>query len=112
MAVIMKEHAFHILLALSRGDHHGAAIEREVWQQTDGALRLWPVTLYRQLDELAAEGLIDELTGAARPDDASERQRIYRITPAGQRALAAEGRRMGELAAVVRERLTGPRGAG
>ena len=48
----LKPHWFYILLALADGDRHGLAIARDVQSLSDGAVRLWPATLYGSLDEL------------------------------------------------------------
>lgn len=101
----LSPHRFHILVALADRDLHGSGIVRDVLDQTDGALRLWPATLYGLLDELEGEGLIAELTGADRPEGVSERRRYYRITPAGRSALAAETSRLSGLVGVAERRL-------
>lgn len=101
----MKTHWFHILIALAHEDAHGSAIVRDVLDQTHGALRLWPATLYGMLDELADAGLITELTGRRHPAGESERRRYYRITAKGRAALAEEAARLASLAGTARERL-------
>ncbi len=85
----MKRPWFHIMLVVAEGPCHGAEIQRRVSDKTNGEVRIYPVTLYRSLDELAARGLIEELP---EPDVAqhNERRRYYEITPEGRRALAAE----------------------
>jgi DNA-binding PadR family transcriptional regulator len=101
----LKRHWFHILVALAGEDAHGSAIVRDVLDQTDGALRLWPATLYGALDELVAAGWITELTGRKRPAGASERRRYYRLTPAGRRVLSVEAAQLAALAGTARDRL-------
>ncbi len=94
----LKTHAFHILAALAAGDSHGSAIARLVRDQTDG-VRLWPVTLYRTLDQLVESGLIAELEDAReRPEGASRRRRYYRLTEAGAAVLAVEAERIAAIA--------------
>ena len=91
----MKSHWFHILLALSEQTLHGSGIVRSVLERTDGALRLWPATLYGALDELSGEGWIEEVTDPAeRPRGESERKRFYRLTSAGAAALREEAARL------------------
>lgn len=87
---------FHILLSLAAGERHGYAIRQDVEQRTDGAITLWPTTLYGALSQLEAEGLIAETAGASGPDDEVPR-RFYRLTPAGSAVLAAETDRLAEL---------------
>ena len=107
----LKPQWFHILLALSDEAQHGSGIVRSVLDQTDGKLRLWPATLYGSLEELAALGWIEELTGASeRPQGESEKKRFFRITAAGTRVLAAEADRLQLLAQTAMARL-GSRGA-
>jgi DNA-binding PadR family transcriptional regulator len=88
--------AFHILLALSTGDSHGYGIIQDVESRTGGALRLSPGTLYRTIQYLLEEGLIEEprRPSAARSDP---RRRYYRITRVGAAVVRAETRRLGEL---------------
>ena len=102
----MKSHAFHILVALAGQDRHGLAIARDVLDQTGGALRLWPATLYGTLEQLADEGMIEELgERGEHPRGESERKRYYRITRLGRSALAAEVRRLETIAREARTRL-------
>lgn len=103
----LKRHWFHILLALSGRDLHGSGIVREVLDQTNDELRLWPATLYGSLEEMAREGFIRELDEAERPEGVSDRRRYYRITSRGSRALAAEAERLASLARQARERVAG-----
>ena len=49
----LKPRWFHILLALSDQDRHGSDIVREVLEQTDGELQLWPAMLYGSLEQMA-----------------------------------------------------------
>lgn len=87
----VRRHYFYILLSLAERDRHGSAIMRDVLTLTDGALKLWPVTLYGSLDELVDEGLIRALPSAP-PGAESEggHKRWFRIAAAGRRALARE----------------------
>jgi len=106
--VKLKPPTFHILLALSEADKHGSAIVQDVLTQTDGALRLWPVTLYGSLDELRAAELIRELDDEEeRPPGASRRRRYYRITTEGREALKAEADRLAGLARLAHARVGG-----
>ncbi len=87
----MKKQWFHILLVVAEGPLHGAEIQRRVGDETSGRVTLYPVTLYRSLDELTARGLIEEVSApeAARHN---ERRRYYGITSPGRHALADEAR--------------------
>lgn len=103
----MKQHLFHVLLALADGDRHGAAITRDVLELTGGALRLWPATLYGSLEELREDGLIEELDEPLRPEGESGRKRFYRLTGKGRQALAREIGRLEGVVATARSRVAG-----
>ena len=103
----MKPNVFHILVSLIGDDKHGLAIVRDVLEQTDGAIHLWPATLYGTLEQLADEGLIEELSSRGEhPAGESERRRYYRLTRSGRTAVLAEVKRLEKLATVARGRLT------
>ena len=93
--------AFHILLALSAGDCHGYGIIQDVESRTGGTLRLSPGTLYRTIQRLLEQGLIEEprKPGRAKSDP---RRRYYRITPFGTAVARAETRRLSELVRLAR----------
>jgi DNA-binding PadR family transcriptional regulator len=99
----LKPHFFYILLALADGDRHGLAIARDVQALSDGAVRMWPATLYGSLDELRSKAWIEELD--EHPADESERRRYYRITGAGRQMLQDEAERLGRLAKLARARV-------
>jgi DNA-binding PadR family transcriptional regulator len=91
--VPLKPAAFHILLALGDGPRHGYAIRAEVETRTEGAVKLYPVTLYGGIRELSDAGLIEPASGAAgRQEDG--RRRYYELTELGRRVLAAETARL------------------
>lgn len=99
----LKPRWFHILLALSDKDLHGSDIMREVLEQTDGELRLWPAMLYGSLEQMMDRGLIEELkTAAERPDGASAKRRYFRITEDGRHRLGIEADRMAAMARLAR----------
>ncbi len=101
----MKPKAFHILLVLAGRPLHGYAIRQEVEDRTDGAIRLWPATLYGALADLTEQGLIEETSGPPdEPDDARGR-RWYALTGEGRRALSAEAERLEALARLARTNL-------
>ncbi len=102
---MLRANWFHVLVALAQEERHGSAIAEDVLERTDGALRLWPATLYRTLDDMVAEGLIEELTGGEHPDGESRRRRYYRVTERGRTELAAEAGRLATFASVARRRL-------
>jgi DNA-binding PadR family transcriptional regulator len=94
--------AFHILLALSAGECHGYGIILDVQARTSGALRLSPGTLYRTIQRLLEDGLIEEPRRKPAGPDADPRRRYYRITPVGIAVARAETRRLAELVRLAR----------
>jgi DNA-binding PadR family transcriptional regulator len=102
---MLRPNWFHILVALAREDLHGSAIAEDVLEQTEGALRLWPATLYRTLEDMVEGGLIEEVTGDRRPEGESRRLRFYSVTSRGRRELAHEAERLAGMATTARDRL-------
>jgi DNA-binding PadR family transcriptional regulator len=86
----LKPQWFQILLALADHDLHGLGIMKEVLEQTDGQMRLWPAMLYGSLKKMVEEGLVEEREGPPGPGADSDRRRFYGITEAGRNRLAAE----------------------
>jgi len=104
MTDALRPHWFHILLSLAGPPRHGTAIMEEVLERTDGAVRLWPGTLYGSLGALEGAGLIVETE--APPDAPTEggTRRFYRLTPSGDVALRREVERLRKTLEVARER--------
>src|ERR687895_880841 len=88
---------FYILMAVADEDRHGYAIIQEVADRTAGAVRLSAGTLYRSLQRMLEQGLIEETGERPAPDEDDERRRYYRITPFGLTAARAETARLAEL---------------
>src|SRR5262250_3176082 len=88
---------FHILLALADEDRHGYAIIQDVAARTDGALRLSAGTLYRSIQRMLEQGLLQETHDRPAPELDDERRRYYRITPLGTAVAKAEARRLTQL---------------
>jgi DNA-binding PadR family transcriptional regulator len=100
---MLKPREYYLLLALTDDARHGLAIARDVQQLSDGAVRLWPATLYGTLDALVQRGWIQEL--ARHPADESEKKRFYALTRAGRTTLAAETERLASVVKVARARM-------
>ena len=94
--------AFHILLALAEEDRHGYAVMQEVARRTGGELKLGPATLYRSIQRMLEQGLIEEVR--ERPPAAldDERRRYYRITRFGREVARAEAARLTDLVRLAR----------
>lgn len=102
----MKPNWFFILLSLASAARYGTAIQDDVRELSDGAVRLWPATLYGSLEELVEKRWLEEVPDDERPADISGRERYYRITRPGRTALEGEITRLEGLARVARRRLT------
>lgn len=88
---------FHILVALAAEDLHGYAIIQDVAARTAGTVRLSAGTLYRSIQRMLEQDLIEEILERPAPDQDDERRRYYRLTPFGAAVARAEARRLTEL---------------
>jgi DNA-binding PadR family transcriptional regulator len=92
------------LLSLVGAEQHGYGIMQEVLERTNGAVRIWPATLYGTLQRLIADGLIEE--SEERPleelDDA--RRRYYRLTRLGRKVLELECDRLQEMIRMMQKK--------
>jgi DNA-binding PadR family transcriptional regulator len=98
----LQSATFHILLALADADRHGYAIIQEVASRTSGEVRLSAGTLYRSIQRMLEQGLIEELRVRPAPELDDERRRYYRITPFGKAVARAETQRLAELLRLAR----------
>lgn len=95
----LHQRDFHILLALLEAPLHGYGLVKAIESRTEGGLRLDPANLYRALQRLGDDALVQE---APAPDeDVDSRRRYYAITGLGREVLRAEAERMRSLAAAV-----------
>ena len=94
--------ALHILMALAEDDRHGYAIIQDVAQRTHGEVKLGPGTLYRSIQRMLEQGLIEETRERPAPELDDERRRYYRITPLGKAAARAEAKRLAGLVRLAR----------
>ena len=101
----MKKNWFYILLAMAPRPSYGSAVQDDVRELSDGAVRLWPATLYGSLEELVERGWLAHAPDHVPDGGAGGRERFYALTPAGRDALAAEAARMEGLARSARARL-------
>jgi DNA-binding PadR family transcriptional regulator len=84
--------SFEILLALAEGGRHGYDIMLEIERRTGGRVSLNPGTLYRALDRLVDQGLLD----AAFQRVGEERRRLFSLSPFGSAVAAAEAERLAD----------------
>jgi DNA-binding PadR family transcriptional regulator len=92
----------HILLALSTAERHGYGIMKQVEADSAGKVTMGPGTLYGSISRMVEAGLICESEKRVDPDMDDERRIYYRISALGQKTLAAELERYGEVLAVAR----------
>ena len=83
---------FDILVTLSARECHGYLILSDIRARTGQTLR--PGSLYRALNRLLDDGLIEELDERPDPDMDDERRRYYRLSPLGRRVAEAEAARL------------------
>jgi DNA-binding PadR family transcriptional regulator len=82
---------FDILVTLAAGDAHGYAILTDIRERSGETLR--PGSLYRALNRLLDEQLIEERPASgAKGDDG--RRTYYRLTAAGRREAQIEAKRL------------------
>ncbi|HEY7596556.1 MAG TPA: helix-turn-helix transcriptional regulator [Actinophytocola sp.] len=91
---------FVVLLALTESDRHGYALIEHAGRLSAGSIRLGEATLYRTLQRMRIDGLIEEIDAAPvdpKPDGRAGRRRYYRITAAGRTAVRDEAQRLAGL---------------
>jgi DNA-binding PadR family transcriptional regulator len=103
-AAVLTPAVFHILLALSDGNSHGYGIMQDVEAFTGGEIRLGPGTLYRSIQRMLVDGLIEELEIALHDESDDDRRRHYRLTKKGLEIAQREARRLADLVDVARQR--------
>lgn len=95
--------AFEILLSLAEDELHGYAIMMAIEERTGGRLSLNPGTLYRALDRLVSQGLLDRVQGE-QGGSGAERHKFFRLSKLGARVAAAEARRLADQVDAARAR--------
>jgi DNA-binding PadR family transcriptional regulator len=88
---------FQILVSLADRDRHGYSVMKDVFERTDGALRLSPSSLYASIRRLLEKELIEELADRPDPEHDDERRRYYRLTRLGRAVATAEAGRLERL---------------
>lgn len=83
---------FEILVTLANREQHGYAILTDVQARTGQTLR--PGSLYRALNRLLDDGLVEELDERPDPSLDDERRRYYRLTGHGRAVARAEANRL------------------
>jgi DNA-binding PadR family transcriptional regulator len=70
---------------------------QEIDRVTGGQIRLGPGTLYRSIQRMQADGLIEELRDERHPVEEDERRRYYQLTDFGLEVAREEARRLAML---------------
>jgi DNA-binding PadR family transcriptional regulator len=99
----LKDLVFRILVALAEGEQHGWALV-QVLETSSGGAALLPGHLYRTLDRMLADGLIQErdqpaVFPAPRTSRGVTPRRFFRLTELGRSVARAETRRLEALVA-------------
>jgi DNA-binding PadR family transcriptional regulator len=92
------------MLALAEQEGHGYGIMLEVEKLTLGQLHLGPGTLYRSIQRMLLDGLLEERKDAVESGEDDERRRYYRLTPFGLAVARAETQRLASLVRAARQR--------
>ena len=95
---------FHILVALADEEQHGYAIMQDVAARTGGELKLSAGTLYRSIQRMLEQGLIEERRERPAPELDDERRRYYHLTAFGRSVARAEARRLAQMLKLARSK--------
>ncbi len=90
--------AFEILLALAEDARHGYDIMLEIERRTAGRVSLNPGTLYRALDRLVEQGLLEasfQTVEGARAGS-NDQRRLFSLSTLGASVAAAEAARLAD----------------
>ena len=97
----VRHQSLFVLASLASGERHGYGIAQDAEELSEGRVRLTAGTLYGALNRLTDEGLVAE----SREDVVDgRRRRYYRLTAAGETALAEETERLRAMAAALSAR--------
>jgi len=103
----MRDQSLFVLASLASGERHGYGIAQDAEELSEGRVRLTAGTLYGALNRLADDGLVAQ----SREDVVDgRRRRYYRLTAAGETALAEETERLRSMAAALSARASAARG--
>ena len=97
-----------ILLVLADTNLHGYGVMKAVREESNGRVALEVGSLYRVINRLLANDLIEQVAPTAGSDD-PRRKHDYAITELGRGAVRAESERLAQVLATARARdLAGP----
>jgi DNA-binding PadR family transcriptional regulator len=95
--------ALEILLAVADGERHGYDVMLAIEHRTGGRLSPNPGTLYRAIDRLVQQGLLETTTNHDAPE--SEPRKLFRLSRLGARVVAAEAARLADQVGAARRLL-------
>jgi DNA-binding PadR family transcriptional regulator len=102
--------AFEILLVVAEGARHGYDVLQGIERRTGGRLSPNPGTLYRALDRLVREGLLETSEQATQSGGT---RKVFQLSPLGGRVASAEAERLLDQVDAARSRqLLGRGGSG
>jgi len=101
----------HLLLALGRRPLHGYAMMKIVEEDTGGSLRIELGSLYRMIQRLERDGLIEPEEAVDEAPAPGRERRYYGLTRLGREVVAAELDRLRGVLHLAEGRSMRPRGA-
>lgn len=94
-----------LLMALLRLDGEASGIDLRQELDARAGRSVLPGAVYTVMERMVDRGLATSFTGDATPERGGRRRKYYRMTPDGERALAASYRQVRRLAEGLGERL-------
>ncbi|MCZ6916255.1 MAG: response regulator [Gemmatimonadetes bacterium] len=90
----LKPVVFLVLLVLSEGEAHGYRIRKDVERRSDGNIRMDSGTLYRLINRLIEDRLIEKSDAPPKDGPEDSRRRYYRLPKLGREVLRSEAKRL------------------
>lgn len=91
-----------ILLTLAEGPMHGYGILKSAEERSKGSVRLDPANLYRALQRLERDGLVEDGGEGPASESGGAPRRYHRLTTFGRDVLGAEANRLADLTEAAR----------
>jgi DNA-binding PadR family transcriptional regulator len=101
----MTEAGYLILLSLAPGPAHGYRVMQVINDVFRTELKIGPGTLYRTLQRLTADGLIEELDASGTDVSDNDRRKDFRLTREGVAAAREEMHRLEVLVRLAKVQL-------
>lgn len=94
----LPQRTFLVLLALRGQSLYGYALRKTVLELSGGTLELEPGGLYRLINRLLEEGLVQAVPRPSKDESNDSRRQYYGLTPAGREVLREEAALLTDLA--------------